>query len=191
MSNDISYHGTYLGETVEESMLNKSSIYENYDLSANSSINIPIPKEDDSSSQKLLISESDDFPKIDIPVILKNAPKISFDRDIKEEMLENVSFRKIISEIENRLFSFKEKYKLSFGANVHFQQDWEIEGLRNIILLIKFYNIPFKNELKLWKKLSFFVRQGLQLSEDFLGSKEFIKEFTEYSKEFYIKLDLT
>jgi len=191
MSNDISYHGTYLGETVEESILNKSSIYENYDLSANSSINIPIPKEDDSSSQKLLISESDDFPKIDIPVILKNAPKISFDRDIKEEMLENVSFRKIISEIENRLFSFKEKYKLSFGANVHFQQDWEIEGLRNIILLIKFYNIPFKNELKLWKKLSFFVRQGLQLSEDFLGSKEFIKEFTEYSKEFYIKLDLT
>lgn len=184
MSNEISYHGTYLSETVEESKLYKSSIYENYDLSANSSINTPIPKDDDSSSQKLLISESNEFPKIDIP-------KISFERDIKEEMLENASFRKIISEIENRIFSFKEKYKLSFGANIHFQQDWEIEGLRNIILLIKFYNIPFKNELKLWKKLSFFVRQGLQLSEDFLGSKEFIKEFTEYSKDFYIKLDLT
>lgn len=191
MGIDISYQGTYLGETVEESILNKSSIYKNYDLSANSSLNIPIPKEDDSSSQKFLISKSDDFPKIDISVILKNAPKISFDRDIKEEMFENVSFRRFISEVENRLFLFKEKYGIIFNTKIHFQQDWEIEGLRNIILLIKFYNIPFKNELKLWKKLSFFVRERLQLSEDFLVSKEFIKEFIEYSKEFYIKLDLT
>lgn len=191
MSNEVSYQGTYLGETVGERILNKSSTYENYDLPANSSINIPITKEDDSSSQKLLIGESDEFSDIDITVILENAPKISFDKDIKEEMFESASFRRYISEIENRLYLFKEEYRLVFIAKIYFQQDWEIEELRNIILLIKFYNIPFENELKLWKKLSFFVRQGLQLSEDFLASKEFFKEFTEYSKEFYIKLDLT
>ncbi len=191
MSDEVSYHGTYLGETDEERLLNKSSIYDNYDLSSNSSSNIPITKIDDSSSQKLFNVESDEFLKIDIPVILKNVPKISFDKDIKEEMVENVSFRRYISEIENRLYLFKEKYRLVFNAKIYFQQDWEIEELRNIILLIKFYNISFENELKLWKKLSFFVKQGLQLSEDFLDSKEFIKEFTEYSKAFYIKLDLT
>ena len=191
MSNEISYHGTYLGETDEERILNKSSIYENYDLPSNSSSNIPIIKIDDSSFQKLFNVESDEFLKIDIPVILKNVPKISFDKDIKEEMVESVSFRRYISEIEKNLYLFKEEYRLVFNAKIYFQQDWEIEELRNIILLIKFYNISFENELKLWKKLSFFVRQGLQLSEDFLGSKEFIKEFTEYSKAFYIKLDLT
>jgi len=188
MSNEVSYQGTYLGETDEERILNESPTYENYDLSANSSINIPLTKEDDSSSQKLL---NDEFPDIDIPMILENAPKISFDNDIKEEMFESASFRRYISEIENRLYLFKEEYRLVLNVKIYFQQDWEIEELRNIILLIKFSNIPFENELKLWKKLSFFVRQGLQLSEDFLGSKEFIKEFTEYSKEFYIKLDLT
>ena len=191
MSNEASYQGTNLGDTDEERILNESPIYENYDLSANSSINLPFTKEDDSSSQKGLIGEFAEFPNIDIPVILENAPKISFDKDIKEEMFESASFRRYISEIENRLYLFKEEYRLVFIAKIFFQQDWEIEELRNIILLIKFYNIPFENELKLWKKLSFFVRQGLQLSEDFLVSKEFIKEFTEYSKEFYIKLDLT
>ena len=191
MSNEVNYQGTYLGETNEGRILNESPIYENYDLSANSSINIPITKEDDSSSQKRLIGESDEFSDIDITVILENAPKISFNKDIKEEMFESASFRRYISEIENRLYLFKEEYRLVFIATIYFQQDWEIEELRNIILLIKFYNIPFENELKLWKKLSFFVRQGLQLSEDFLGSKIFFEEFIKYNKEFYIKLDLT
>ena len=191
MSNDISYQGTYIDERVKERILNKSSIYENYDLSSNSLINIPIPKIDDSSSQTFFHIEFDEFPEYDNSEFLRNGPKISFDKDIKEEMLENIAFRKFISEIENRLFSFKENNKLSFSANLHFQHDWEIENLRNIILLIKFSDIPFEIELQVWKKLSFFVRQGLQLSEDFLGSKEFIKEFTEYRKEFYIKLDLT
>ena len=191
MSNEASYQGTYIGETVKKRILNKSSLYENYDLPSNSLINIPIPKIDDSSSQRRLIGEFDEFPDIDIPVILENAPKISFDKDIKEEMFESASFRRYISEIENRLYLFKEEYRLVFNAKIYFQHDWEIEELRNIILLIKFYNIPFENELKLWKKLSFFVRQGLQLSEDFLGFKIFVEEFIKYNKEFYIKLDLT
>lgn len=191
MSNEASYQGTYIGETVKERILNKSSIYENYALSSNSLINIPIPKIDDTSSQRHLIGEFDEFPDIDIPVILEKAPKISFDKDIKEEMFESASFRRYISEIENSLYLFKEEYRLVFIAKIYFQQDWEIEELRNIILLIKFFNISFKNELKLWKKLSFFVRQGLQLSEDFLGFKIFVEEFIKYNKEFYIKLDLT
>ena len=191
MSNEISYQGTYIGETFKERLLNNSSIYENYDLPANSSVNVSILEEDYSSSQKLFYGKSDEFPKIDITIILKNTPKISFDKDIKEEMFESASFWKFISEIENRIFSFKEKYKLSLSAKVFFQQDWEIEGLRNIILLIRFDNIPFKEELKLWKMLTFFVREGLKISEDNIYSKELIKDFIHYSNKFYIKLDLT
>ena len=191
MSNEISYQGTYIGETVKERLLNNSSIYENYDLPANSSINVSILEEDYSSSQKLLYGESDEFLKIDITAILENTPKISFDKDIKEEMFESASFWKFISEIENRIFSFKEKYKLSLSAKVFFQQDWEIEGLRNIILLIKFDNIPFKKELKLWKMLTLFVREGFKISEDNMYSKELGKDFVNYSNTFYIKLDLT
>ncbi|KKM61254.1 hypothetical protein LCGC14_1533530 [marine sediment metagenome] len=189
MSNEIGYQGTYLNETDEVKILNKSSVYENYDLSSNSSINIP--KETDASSQKLLISEFDGFPEFNIPVILKNAPKIFFNKDTKEEMFENASFRRYISEIENRLFLFKKEYRLVFNAEIYFQQDWEIEDLRNIILLIKFYNVPFENELKLWKKLSIYVREGLQLSKDFISSKEYVIELKKYNKDFYIKLDLT
>ncbi len=191
MSNEISYQGTYIGETVKERLLNNSSIYENYDLPANSSLNVSILEEDYSSSQKLLYGESDEFLKIDITAILENTPKISFDKDIKEEMFESASFWKFISEIENRIFSFKEKYKLSLSAKVFFQQDWEIEGLRNIILLIKFDNIPFKKELKLWKMLTLFVREGFKISEDNMYSKELGKDFVNYSNTFYIKLDLT
>ncbi len=191
MSNEISYQGTYIGETVKERLLNNSSIYENYDLPANSSINVSILEEDYSSSQKLLYGESDEFPKNDITVILKFTPKISFDKDIKEEMFESASFWKFISEIENRIFSFKEEHKLSLSAKVLFQQDWEIESLRNIILLIRFDNIPFKEELKLWKMLTFFVREGLKISEDNIYSKELVKDFINYNNTFYIKLDLT
>ncbi len=191
MSNETSYQGTYVGETVKERLLNKSSIYEKYDLSANSSINVPILEEDDSSSQILLFGEFNEFPDIDIPIILKNTLKISFDKDIKEEMFENTSFRKYITEIENTLYLFKEEYGLAFNAKISFQQDWEIEELRNIILLIKFYNISFEEELKLWKNLSSFVRKGLQLTEDYMGSKELVKDFINYNNIFYIKLDLT
>jgi len=49
MSNEASYQGTYIGETVKERILNQSSIYENYDLSSNSLIYAPISKIDDSS----------------------------------------------------------------------------------------------------------------------------------------------
>ncbi len=184
MSNDTSYQGTSIGEIVEERLLNKSSLYKNYDLSSNSSLNIPII--DDSSSQKLFNVESDEFPEIDTSIILRNVLKISFDNEIKNEMFENDSFRRYISEIENRLSLFNDEYGLVFYAKIYFQQDWEIEEIKNIILLIKFFNIPFKEELKLWNKLSSFVREGLQISEDFLSSKEFI----EFNKEFYIKLDL-
>ncbi|HDZ19190.1 hypothetical protein LCGC14_0586910 [marine sediment metagenome] len=194
MSNEISNQGTYIGETVKERLLNNSSIYENYDLPANSSLKVSILEEDYSSSEKRLYNESDEFPKTDISVILKNTPKISFDNEIKKEMFESVTFWKFISEIEKGIFSFIENNKLSLSAKVHFQQDWEIESLRNIILLIKFDNISFKKELKLWKQLSIYVRKRLQLSKDFIYSQEYIIEFNKYNKfnkDFYIELDLT
>ena len=187
MSYEISYEGTSFDENVEELTLNESYIYKNYGISAKSSINIPKTRNDDSSSQKLIFIDSDEISEDYKYPILKPASLISFDSDVKEEMFEKVSFRKFISEIEKNLFLFEEKYKISFNVKICYQQDWEVEDLRNIILLIKFNYIPFKEELKLWKKLSLFVREGLQISEDFLGSKEFIK----YNKDFYIKLDLT
>ena len=154
MSYEISYEGTSLDENVEELTLNESYIYKNYGISAKSSINIPKTRNDDSSSQKLIFIDSDEISEDYKYPILKPASLISFDMDVKEEMFEKVSFRKFISEIEKNLFLFEEKYKISFNVKISYQQDWEVEDLRNIILLIKFNYIPFKEELKLWKKLS-------------------------------------
>ena len=191
MSNEISYQGTYIGETVKERLLNNSSIYENYDLPANSSITVPILKEENSSSQKHLLGESVESSKDDFTVILKGTPKIQFDENIKKKILKSDSFQRFISEIENRIFSFKDNYKLSLSAKVQLKKDWEIEEFRNIILLIRFDSIPFKEELKLWKMFTFFVREGFKISEDNMNSKELVKDFIKYNNTFYIKLDLT
>ncbi len=191
MSNEISYQGTYIGATVKERLLNNSSIYENYDLPANSSITVPILKEENSSSQKHLLGESVESSKDDFTVILKGTPKIQFDENIKKKMLKSDSFQRFISEIENRIFSFKENYKLSLSAKVQLKKDWEIEEFRNIILLIRFDSIPFKEELKLWKTFTFFVREGFKILEDNMNSKELVKDFIKYNNTFYIKLDLT
>ncbi len=191
MSNYISYQGTYIKENVKERILNISSVYENYDLSSNSSVNIPIKEYNDSSSQKLLHPTIDEFPNIDINEILKNTPKISFGLDIKEEMFKNTSFRKFISEIENGLFSFNEEFKFSFSVKLYYQKDWEVDYLRNIILLINFYDIPFKQELELWKDLSFFIRKRFRKSKNSVNSNELVQDFNKYNNTFYIKLDLT
>ncbi len=191
MSNEISYQGTYIEATVKERLLNNSSIYENYDLPANSSITVPILKEENSSSQKHLLGESVESSKDDFTVILKGTPKIQFDENIKKKILKSDSFQRFISEIENRIFSFKDNYKLSLSAKVQLKKDWEIEEFRNIILLIRFDSIPFKEELKLWKMFTFFVREGFKISEDNMNSKELVKDFIKYNNTFYIKLDLT
>ncbi len=190
MSYTSSYQDISSNKMVDEIPSNKSFIYENYDISANSSVNIPIRRNDDSSSQKFLIVDSDEFPENYMPSILKYAPTISFDKEIKEEMFQNISFQKFISEIEYMLFHFTEKYQISLKAKIYYQKDWEIEDVRNIILLLKLYNMTFEGELKLWEDLSHFVRRGLRTSGFYLKSKGILRDFEEYSKLFYIKLDL-
>lgn len=191
----MSYNNTYPDTSsdimIEATLSNKSNIYEIYNFPAISTVkDVTLIKNDDSTSQKLKNIDSDEYPKIEESPILKHAPKISFNDDVKEEMFQNISFRKFISEIEKGLFIFTEMHQISFDVKIYFQQDWEVKNLKNIILLIKFYDFPFKEELIIWENLSHFIRKELDMSKFYIQSKEIFKDYMNYNKLFYIKLDL-
>lgn len=191
MSYNIDYPGTSFDKIIGEILSNESISYEIYDPIAISTIKeITTVRNDDSSSQKFEIIDSDEFPKIKESPILKYALKVSFDKEIKEKMYRNISFRKFISEIEKLLFIFTEMRNISFDGKIYFQQDWEVKDLKNIILKIKFHNIQFERELWLWEDLSHFIRKELRMGEFYVDSREIVIDFENYSKVFYIKVDL-
>lgn len=191
MSDNIFYQDASSDINAEVILPNKSNFNEIHSPSAISiTKDVSIIKNDDSSSQKVVIIDSDDSLKFKESLILKYAPKISFDKDIKEEMYRNISFRKFISEIENGLFIFTEIRKISFDAKISYQQDWEVKDLKNIILKIKFHNLHFEYVLWLWEELSHFIRKMLRISELYVSFKEEIMDFENYNKLFYIKVDL-
>ncbi len=192
MSDNIFYQDASSDINAEVILPNKSNFNEIQSTSAISiTKDVSIIKNDDSSSQKVVIIDSDDSLKFKESLILKYAPKISFDKDIKEEMYRNISFRKFISEIENGLFIFTEMHNISFDAKIYFQQDWEVKDLKTIILKIKFHNIQFEAELWLWEELSHFIRKMSKMAKFYVNSKEEIIDFENYNKLFYIEVDLT
>lgn len=177
---------------VEEPLSIQSISYELHFLSAISTIKEnPIIKNDESSSFKIESNDSDEIPETKEFSVKKKFFKISFDYAIKDEMYQNESFMRFISEIEKELFVFSELYKILFVVNIYFQQDWEVKDLKNIILKIKFLGISFKKEMILWEKLSQFIRKILKISEFNITSKEIMADFIDFNKRFYIKVDLS
>ncbi len=105
-------------------------------------------------------------------------------------MYQKETFLRFISEIERCLLIFANFYKISFNAEIHFQQDWEVKDVKNIILQLKVFNISFKEELFIWKQLSHFIRKVLKMFEFNSISEEELDDYINYNKDFYIKINL-
>ena len=76
--------------------------------------------------------------------------KLEFDKDIEVNFLKNIEFRKFIIEVEQSLREFVVNTNLSkLSSRIFFEQDWELQTYRQIVLLLNFHDISFEYELKL------------------------------------------
>ncbi len=185
MSNDLSYQEPFSEEIVNQIRRDISFKQVINEASAKSSKDILLARSNDTTSYKYSYDDSEKFPDIS-----KNKLKISFDIEIKEEMFQNISFQKFIMELEYLLFLFMEKCEFSLEFRLSYQKDWEVENVYNTLLLLKIYEMDFKEELKIWKDLSQFIRKGFRNSEFLLKNRNHVKDFEEYINLFYIKLKL-
>ena len=191
MSKNIIYPDTSSLLPLDINLPNQSIQHEYHNLSAISGLeDILIARNDDSSILKHKFQEFFDYVKKTELNKNQYTPNLFFSDDIKEEMYQKESFLMYISEIERSLFIFSNLYKISFKAEIHFQQDWEIKQVNNIIIQLKFYNISFKEQMGIWRQISYFIRKILKVMNLNCISEGEIEKYLTYNKNLYIKLDL-
>lgn len=111
-------------------------------------------------------------------------------QDIEQEKNSNNHFKKFIYEIEIGLKKFLNQSNIPLKSKIYFENDFEVPSIKKIILLLKFENISFENEIKIWYDLGKFIRKRIETIIE--SSSEKVKnKFIGFNKVFYIKLDLS
>ena len=113
---------------------------------------------------------------------------IEFSKDVKRTFLEQKTFRKFIIEIEENLREYLKSKKITSFNTIKFEKDWEIPSYKKIILQLNFYEIQFKDKLRLWSQIGKYIRNSL--NELIRISPEKSKNKLEDLKNrFYIKIN--
>lgn len=111
-------------------------------------------------------------------------------QDIEEEKNLNNHFKKFINKIEIGLKEFLNLSNLPLKSEIYFETDFEVPSIKKIILLLKFENISFEDEIKIWFDLGKFIRKRIETIIESISEKVKNK-FIGFNKAFYIKLDLS
>ena len=111
-------------------------------------------------------------------------------QDIEKEKNSNNHFKKFIYEIEIGLKEFLNLSNLPLKSKIYFETDFEVPSIKKIMLLLKFKNISFEDEIKIWYDLGKFIRKRIETIIE-TSSEEVKNKFIEFNKVFYIKLDLS
>jgi len=111
-------------------------------------------------------------------------------QDIEEEKNLNNHFKKFINKIEIGLKEFLNLSNLPLKSKIYFETDFEVPSIKKIMLLLKFKNISFEDEIKIWYDLGKFIRKRIETIIE-TSSEEVKNKFIEFNKVFYIKLDLS
>lgn len=125
-----------------------------------------------------------------IDLIMSDTKSIDFSEELEDEMQKNNNLIKFISEIEIAINDFFISETVNLNIKIFFEEDWEDENIKKIILLLDFQDISFENELFLWKKLTNYIMIKINnlISYTLEDSK---KDIIFFNKNFFIKLDLT
>ena len=83
-------------------------------------------------------------------------------QDIEEEKNLNNHFKKFINIIEIGLKEFLNLQDITLKSKIYFETDFEVPSIKKIILLLKFENISFENEIKIWYDLGKFIRKRIE-----------------------------
>lgn len=124
-----------------------------------------------------------------IKEVISTRLSLKFNEKVEDLMNLDPNFRKFISQIEIGLNKFIKIKHMSISSTIFFEIDWEIPDYEKLVLFLNFEDIPFNEELKLWKKIGSIIYERIK-SLIAISSEEDIKIIKEWKKNFFIKVDM-
>lgn len=129
----------------------------------------------------------DELPKIKKEADFKFF--IQFDRQLEKEVIKNEKFMKFINQIEISTQNFSHHFNLDCNCILNLEQDFEIQDLEKITLILDIENKSIQEKLDLWDQIDTYIRNDL----NFLikhSDESSMKEFSNFNDNLFTEIIL-
>ncbi len=120
---------------------------------------------------------------VEIPLNLN----LKFSKEIEDLIIQDVVFRRFISEIEIGLNVFLDQLSVKLTNLIFLEEDWEIPNYNKIVLSLNFQDISFEQEMLLWKKINTIIYERIKHLISY-SSEWQIQRIKALKKKVFIKL---
>ena len=121
-----------------------------------------------------------DFPHIDIiPLVFSN--------EVENSIIRDLTFRKFINEIERSLNEFLEFINVRWENKIFFEEDWELPDYKKLVLNLNFKDIPFKQQMLLWKAINKRTYDRIK-SMILYSSEQQVRRIKKLKRNFFIEI---
>lgn len=123
-----------------------------------------------------------DFPHIDII-------PLEFSNEVENSIIRDSTFRKFINEIERGLNEFLEFINVRWENKIFFEEDWELPDYKKLVLNLNFKDIPFKQQMSLWKAINARTYDRIK-SMVLYSSEQQVRRIKKLKRDFFIELEI-
>ncbi len=121
-----------------------------------------------------------DFPHIDII-------PLEFSNEVEDLIIQNSTFRKFIKEIERSLNEFLEFINVRWENKIFFEENWELPDYKKLVLNLNFKDIPFKQQMSLWKAINARTYDRIK-SMILYSSEQQVRRIKKLKRNFFIEI---
>ena len=123
-----------------------------------------------------------DSPHIDII-------PLEFSNEVENSIIRDSTFRKFINEIERSLNEFLEFINVRWKNKIFFEEDWEIPDYKKLVLNLNFKDIPFKQQMSLWKAINTKTYDRIK-SMIIYSSEQQVRMIKNLKSNFFIEIEM-
>lgn len=123
-----------------------------------------------------------DFPQIDII-------PLEFSNEVENLIIQDSTFRKFINEIERSLNEFLEFINMRWENKIFFEEVWELHDYKKLVLNLNFKDIPFKQQMSLWKAINTITYDRIK-SMILYSSEQQVRRIKKLKRNFFIELEM-
>lgn len=123
-----------------------------------------------------------DFPHIDII-------PLEFSNEVENSIIQDLTFRNFIKEIERSLNEFLEFIHVRWENKIFFEEDWELPDYKKLVLNLNFKDIPFKQQISLWKAINKRTYDRIK-SMILYSSEQQVRRIKKLKRNFFIEIEL-
>jgi len=123
-----------------------------------------------------------DFPHIDII-------PLEFSNEVENLIIRDSTFRKFINKIERSLNEFLEFENVRLENKIFFEEDWEFPKNKKLVLNLNFKDIPFKQQMSLWKAINTITYDRIK-SMILYSSEQQVRRIKNLKRNFFIEIEM-